>query len=114
MLAAASSRTTARHSPTAAAFALPPLGVGLTWQGGLAPFIAREGRRLDYLEAVPDMLWLDRGPRRRPRYRDHDEALAALTPLAERMPVVAHSIGLSIGSAHRFDRAHIEQMRTWR
>jgi hypothetical protein len=28
--------------------------------------------------------------------------------------VVAHSIGLSIGSAHRFDRAHVEQMRSWR
>lgn len=114
MLAAASRWATAVHSPATAALALPSLGIGLTWQGGLAPFIAREGHRLDYLEAVPDMLWLDRGPRRRPRYRDHDEALAAFTPLAQQLPVIAHSIGLSIGSAHRFDRAHIEQMRAWR
>lgn len=100
-------------SPTAAASALPPLGIGLTWQGGLADFVAREGHRLDYVEAVPDMVWLDRGPRRRPRYRDHDEALATFMPIAGRLPVVAHSIGLSIGSAHRFDRAHVEQMRAW-
>lgn len=104
--------TTSSPQPVAGT-TLPPLGVGLTWQGGLMPFIAREGHRLDYLEAVPDMLWLDRGPQRRPRYRDHREALAAFAPLAQRVPVVAHSIGLSIGSAHRFDRAHVEQMSAW-
>ena len=30
-----------------------------------------------------------------------------------RKPVIPHSIGLSIGSAHRFDQEHVEQMSRW-
>ena len=29
------------------------------------------------------------------------------------MPVIPHSIGLSIGSAHRYEHEHVEQMARW-
>jgi uncharacterized protein (UPF0276 family) len=33
--------------------------------------------------------------------------------VARRRPVVAHGIGLSIGSAHRFDIGHLKHLRRW-
>ncbi|WP_428672223.1 DUF692 domain-containing protein [Reyranella sp.] len=68
---------------------------------------------VDYLEVVPDTAWTDHGPGHAPQYVDDREALRFFTAFREQKPIVAHSIGLSIGSAHRFREEHIEQVRRW-
>lgn len=88
------------------------LGIGLTYQDGLRDFIESHWRSLDYLEIVPDAFWHDRG-RRRPRYVDNPDLVELLDDMRSRLPLVGHSIGQSIGSADRFDRGHLEQMRRW-
>lgn len=93
--------------------AVPALGVGVAYQPALAPFLLERGDACDYVEVVPDTVWVDRGRGRPDRYADDPRALAVLDRIARERPLVAHSIGLSIGSAHDFDRAHVEQVRTW-
>ena len=53
------------------------------------------------------------GPRSRPRHLDDAVGVALMDRVAQRRPIVAHSIGLSIGSAHRFDTGHLRQLRRW-
>ena len=93
---------------------VPKLGVGLAYQAPLRGFIETSSNAFDFLEVVPDILWTDRGPGQRPRYRDDPAGTAFLRQVRERMPVIPHSIGLSIGSAHRFDSEHVEQIERWR
>ena len=90
-----------------------PLGVGLTYQDGLRPFVEAHWQDLDYLEVIPDTFWHDRGPRRRPRHVDDRDLASFLDDAGARLPLVAHSIGQSIGTADRFDRGHLEQIRRW-
>jgi uncharacterized protein (UPF0276 family) len=92
---------------------VPRLGVGLAYQTQLRPFIERRADAFDFLEVVPDILWTDLGRDARPRYVDDAEGLAFLSGVATDKPIIPHSIGLSIGSAHRFDREHIVQMERW-
>jgi uncharacterized protein (UPF0276 family) len=90
----------------------PKLGIGLNYQPQLRSFIeAQAGRAFDFLEAVPDIFWLDYGRAATPRYVDNPQAWQFLERIVERIPVVPHSIGLSIGSAHRFNREHVSQIR---
>ena len=92
---------------------LPKLGIGLNYQPQLRSFIEEHaGEAFDFLEAVPDIFWLDHGRGTTPRYVDHAEGWRFLERIATRVPVVPHSIGLSIGSAHRFNREHLDQIRT--
>jgi uncharacterized protein (UPF0276 family) len=113
-----SSMSDAGPTPVTAAgvgFARPTrLGVGLAYQESLRPFIESSPETFDFLEVVPDMFWNDRGWGLTPRHVMTPEGLDFMdwaTRLAK--PVVPHSIGLSIGSAHRFDRGHVDQMADW-
>lgn len=93
---------------------LPPLGVGLAYQKPLEALIADDGcDDFDFVEVVPDILWTDLGPRSRPRHLDDAVGVALMDRVARRRPIVAHGIGLSIGSAHRFDAGHLRQLRRW-
>ena len=92
---------------------LPKLGVGLAFQAPLRPLIERAGEDLDFLEVVPDIVWTDLGPGKSPRYVDDDAALEFLGRMQRSRPLVPHSIGLSVGSAHHFERDHVRQMRSW-
>jgi len=92
---------------------VPKLGVGLAYQAQLRPFIEHSADTFDFLEVVPDILWTDLGRDARPRYVDDPEGIAFLEQVAAVMPVIPHSIGLSIGSAHLFDRDHVAQMERW-
>jgi uncharacterized protein (UPF0276 family) len=94
--------------------ALPKLGVGLAYQAPLAPLLAAAGRELDYVEVVPDILWTDLGRAAEPRYLDDRAGRRALEQAATGQPIVAHGIGLSIGSAGVFDLAHVDQVERWR
>lgn len=93
---------------------LPKLGIGLAYQAPLAPLFEAAGDDLDFIEVVPDMFWIDRGPATVPRYQDDGAGMAALRRLARGRRIVAHSIGLSIGSAGHFDRAHVRHIARWR
>jgi uncharacterized protein (UPF0276 family) len=91
------------------------LGIGLAYQESLRPFIEASGETFDFLEVVPDMFWNDLGDERRgPRHvftREGEDFFAWAKALGK--PVIPHSIGLSIGSAHRFDLGHVDQMARW-
>ncbi len=93
---------------------LPRLGVGLAYQAPLAPLIGAAGPELDYVEIVPDILWTDLGQRAEPRYIDDAAGRATLERASRGLPLVAHGIGLSIGSAGVFDLAHVDQVERWR
>ena len=93
--------------------AVPKLGIGLAYQPQLRPFMETRGAAFDFIEVVPEVVWNDLGPGRAPRYVDDPDARAFLEAQALTRPILPHSIGLSIGSAHRFDREHLEQMARW-
>lgn len=92
---------------------VPKLGVGLSYGPSLRGFVERGGRRFDFLEVVPDTFWADAGAGRSGRYADDPAAVSFLRGVRAEMPVVAHSIGLSVGSAHRFDLEHVDQVARW-
>lgn len=92
---------------------LPRLGVGLSFQGTLRDYVLANLDDFDFLEVIPDTFWTDQGEGTEPRYRERADAAAFLARVAERRPVVAHSIGLSIGSAERFDGGHVGQIAAW-
>lgn len=89
------------------------LGVGLNYQPQFREFLEDVPPELDFVEVVPDMFWLDRGSGSEPRYVDDAVALRFVEHMHGRLPVVAHCIGLSIGSAHRFNREHIDKLERW-
>jgi uncharacterized protein (UPF0276 family) len=91
----------------------PQLGVGLAYQNSLRPYIEASPDSFDYLEIVPDILWTDFGPGHDPRYVDDPEGTRFLDKVRGTKPIVPHSIGLSIGAAHRFEREHVHQMARW-
>lgn len=92
---------------------LPKLGVGLNYQAPLKPLLDSDCPDIDFVEVVPDILWTDLGPDQLTRYIEDAEGVRHLESLLEKRPLVAHSIGASIGSAHRFDLEHIDQLRRW-
>jgi len=91
---------------------LPALGVGLLLNPDTlaAPPAAGD---CQYLEIIPDRFWLDAGPGTAPRHCELAPSVAALDELAARLPLVCHSIGLSIGSASLFDTGHLDQIAAW-
>ena len=99
--------------PTDRASKVAKLGVGLNYQPQLRAFLETCSDAFDFLEVVPDIFWFDNGPDADPRYVDDTAALAFLHAMRQRMPIVPHSIGLSIGSAHRFNRDHVRQLARW-
>lgn len=92
---------------------VPKLGIGLLYQDQLRPFIESQRARFDFLEVIPDVLWTDLGPAKSPRYIESPSGINFLRRFRAEVPMVIHSIGLSIGSAFRFDREHIEQIARW-
>jgi uncharacterized protein len=103
----------APSEPQAAALHVPKLGIGLGYQAQLRPFLEKRGGEFDFLEVVPEVVWNDLGPGRQTRYVPDPSATAFLEEQSRVRTVIPHSIGLSIGSAHRFDREHVEQMALW-
>jgi uncharacterized protein (UPF0276 family) len=93
--------------------AAPKLGIGLSYQVQMRPFMEARGDRFDFIEVVPEVVRNDLGPGRSPRYVDDPGGHAFLAAQSRVRPIIPHSIGLSIGSAHRFDREHLAQMARW-
>jgi len=92
---------------------VPKLGIGLAYQVQLRSFMERSSDAFDFVEVVPDILWNDLGPGSEPRYVPDQAGVGFLESIIQVKPVIPHSIGLSIGSAHRFDREHVAQIARW-
>jgi hypothetical protein len=92
---------------------LPKLGVGLSFHAPLQGFVEAHLDTFDFLEILPDTLWNDRGLGAIPRYDENREAQMFLGKVARRKPLIAHSIGLSIGSSNWFDTEHVAQIAKW-
>lgn len=103
----------AAHLRSNAGTIVPALGVGVTYQPKMRAFIERYCGMLDFLEIVPDMLWEDRSNDAAVRYLDDVAARRWLNTIAQKLPVVAHSIGGSIGSAHSDLAPHLAQLKRW-
>jgi uncharacterized protein (UPF0276 family) len=101
------------HSPADPLASLPRLGVGLSFQGTLKDYVLGNLDDFDFLEIIPDTFWTDHGTEAAPRFEERGDGLSFLARVAERRPIVGHSIGLSIGSAERFDTGHVEQIAGW-
>lgn len=102
-----SAGTASRSSPL-------KLGVGLAYQANLRSFIEDSASPINYLEVIPDTVWADLGLGREPRYVEDLDSMAFLEDLNHRIPVIPHGIGLSIGSAHRFNRDQVLKLAEWR
>ncbi len=92
---------------------VPKLGIGLAYQAQLRSFMETSSSAFDFVEVVPDILWNDLGPGSKPRYVPDSGGNEFLESIAKTKPVIPHSIGLSIGSAHRFDLEHVAQIANW-
>ncbi len=93
---------------------VPKLGIGLLHQEELRPFIEQRHGLFDFIEVIPDLYWTDLGWGKHDRYVENHKRIAKLRQLGSEVPIVLHSIGLSIGSAYRFDREHVSQIARWR
>jgi uncharacterized protein len=92
---------------------LPTLGVGVLYNPALTDFLRSDLEALDYVEVIPDMGQTDRGPGHSPRYAELEAWLELMDWLSARRPVIAHNIGLSIGSADVFEPEYVAQMAHW-
>src|SRR4051794_5872118 len=93
--------------------ALPKLGVGIIYNPALPNFLRSSLDALDYLAIIPDRFRTDQGVGASPRFIELEDQIDLLDWVAERRPVVAHSIGLSIGSAGLFDTGYVAEMAHW-
>jgi uncharacterized protein len=92
---------------------ITPVGRGVLFNGTLQPFLASHPRDVDFVSVIPERFWQDRGRGEAPRFTELPDEVVTLDWLAERYPLVAHGIGLSIGSASTFDVEHVEQLAKW-
>lgn len=76
-------------------------------------FVERSLDRLDYLAVIPDRAWIDSGVGVCERFRPLPLVAALLDQAARQLPVVLHSIGLSIGSAEIFDEGYAKNLISW-
>ena len=91
----------------------PRLGVGLLYNAALPDFLRMNLDLVDYVAVIPDTFWSDRGAGASPRYEELEADVDFLGWLAERIPLVAHGIGLSIASAGPVDDEYIDQVADW-
>ncbi len=92
---------------------LPTLGVGVIYNPSLPNFLRSQLDAIDFLEITPDMFWTNHGPESANQYEELESWIEILDWVAERRPVVAHHIGLSIGNAGRFDLDYVKHMAEW-
>jgi uncharacterized protein len=92
---------------------MTPIGRGILFNGTLQPFLARYAHVLDFVSVIPERFWQDHGRAGNPRFTELPDEVATLDWLASTFPLVAHGIGLSIGSASTFDVDHVAQLAEW-
>jgi uncharacterized protein (UPF0276 family) len=100
-------------NPAALPTAAPRTGVGVLYNRSLAHFIRTDLDAADFVEIIPDTLRTDRGVGQAPRFIELDDQVETLDWIAARKPVIAHSVGLSIGSAALFDTEYLAELTQW-
>jgi hypothetical protein len=89
------------------------LGVGILYNPALPELLRSEIELIDYLSITPDMFWTDHGPGAAQRFTELDPWIDMLDWTAARRPIVAHSIGLSVGSAEFSDPGYVDHLAAW-
>jgi uncharacterized protein len=83
------------------------------YNAALPDFLRANLDLLDYVAVIPDTFWSDQGSGASPRYEELEADVDLLEWLAARIPLVAHGIGLSIGSAGLLDLEYVDQVAAW-
>ena len=76
-------------------------------------FLEQSLHRLDYLSVIPDRAWVDQGVGVTPRFQPLPLSANLLDEAARQLPIVLHSIGLSICSADIFDEEYARNLIEW-
>ncbi|HEV2891842.1 MAG TPA: DUF692 family protein [Frankiaceae bacterium] len=87
-------------------------GVGLVLNPDIARFLRERPGEVDYVAVIPETLWAD-SRSGADRFRSSPAATAMLDEVASTLPLVAHGIGLSIGTAADLDVPHLDQVASW-
>jgi uncharacterized protein len=96
-----------------AAQRLKPLGIGVLYNPSLPAFLRTDLAECDFVSVIPDMFWMEDVEHGRTRYTELEAWVETLDDLEARIPIVAHSIGLSLGTASSFDAGYVEQLAAW-
>lgn len=101
--------------PPASCSSLAPesLGVGVLYTPALSALLRSDLDLFDFIEVIPDMAQTDRGVGRTPRFTEVADWIDLLDWLAPRRPLVAHNIGLSVGSADLWDSQYVARLASW-
>jgi uncharacterized protein len=90
-----------------------PIGVGILFNGILAHLLAEHPEAVDFVSVIPERFWNDFGREASPRFVPLPDEVATLETLCAKFPLVAHGIGLSIGSGSTFDTDHVSYLAGW-
>jgi uncharacterized protein len=93
--------------------AVPACGVGILHNPAVPALLKAEPGLVDYVSIMPDMFWTDNGPGAAQRFTELDSWIDFLDWASARYPIVAHSIGLSLGSAEFDDNEYVRQLASW-
>jgi uncharacterized protein (UPF0276 family) len=86
-------------------------GVGILYNAALPEYLSEHLDQVDYIEIIPDMFWSDEGRGAHPRFFPLPKWMHQLDWIAERVPLVAHNIGISLGTMDHFDEEYIYFMQ---
>ena len=87
--------------------------VGALFNPSLHRIVDRLTHTLDYLAVIPDRAWRDRGLNSPRRFQPAPRQRRWLEQAASELPIVLHSIGMSICSADIFDEEFAENLMEW-
>jgi len=85
---------------TAALTQIPFLGSGLGFRRELRDELLAAREAIDFVEIITE------------QYSENPERMGELEEICDAFPVIAHGIGMSIGSAAPFDRAYLAGVKT--
>jgi uncharacterized protein (UPF0276 family) len=105
--------TSTTFAPTKPAGLLDGVGVGIMFNAALPDYLLTAIDTIDYLEIIPDTFWTDRGPASRPRFVEVAPYVEVLDQVAASIPIVAHHLGLSVGTAEPADPEYVSQLARW-
>src|ERR1044071_8305580 len=86
-------------------------GIGGVLTSTLPRFLDAFADRIDYVDLIPETLWIDWGRGNGNRYVEIPPAVQQLTALAARFPIACHGVGLALGSALPLDQEHLGKLR---
>ena len=87
--------------------------VGALFNPSLHRMVDRLTRIIDYLAVIPDRIWHDRGRNSLGRFQQVPRQHRWLEQAASELPIVLHSIGMSICSAEIFDEEFADNLMEW-